>query len=100
MSLSMDLKIRGQYGYAPLVLNGAPTASSSGGSTFSEVFSAAYQSVGATDYESCFQAASEAYQVPVNLLKAATSPRRWRLTTPVPARWTNAAVCRPTPRLM
>lgn len=70
MSLSMDLKIRGQYGYAPLVLNGAPTASSGGGSTFSEVFSAAYQSVGATDYESCFQAASEAYQVPVNLLKA------------------------------
>ena len=70
MSLSMDLKIRGQYGYAPLVLNGAPTASSGGGSAFSEVFSAAYQSVGATDYESCFQAASEAYQVPVNLLKA------------------------------
>ena len=30
MSLSMDLKIRGQYCYAPLVLNGAPTASSGG----------------------------------------------------------------------
>lgn len=69
MSLSIDLKIRGQYGSTPLVVSGAPSAPS-GGASFSEVFSAAYQSVGATDYESCFQAASEAYQVPVNLLKA------------------------------
>lgn len=69
MSLSMDLKIRGQYGSTPL--NSGSTASVfSGGSSFAEVFSAASQVSGPSNYEDCFQAASEAYQVPVNLLKA------------------------------
>lgn len=69
MALSTDLKIRGQYGSAPLIPNGAPAAPN-GGSSFSEVLSAACQVSGRTDYEAYFQAASDTYQVPVNLLKA------------------------------
>ena len=46
------------------------SAAASSGSSFSQVFSAACQSVGVTDYESCFQAAADTYQVPVNLIKA------------------------------
>lgn len=68
MALSTDLKIRGQYGSAPLTFSGAPDLPS--GSSFAKVFSAVCQVSGRTDYEAYFQAASDTYQVPVNLLKA------------------------------
>ena len=68
MALSMDLKIYEQTGSSRFIP--ATSAAASSGSSFSQVFSAACQSVGVTDYESCFQAAADTYQVPVNLLKA------------------------------
>lgn len=68
MALSMDLKIYEQTGSSRFIP--ATSAVASSGSSFSQVFSAACQSVGVTDYESCFQAAADTYQVPVNLLKA------------------------------
>lgn len=68
MSLSMDLKIRGQYGRTPVIPGGGSPASGDG--SFSQVLSAALQSGGAVNYETCFQAAAETYQVPVGLLKA------------------------------
>jgi len=68
MALSMDLKIYEQTGSSRFIP--ATSAAASSGNSFSQVFSAACQSVGVTDYESCFQAAADTYQVPVNLLKA------------------------------
>lgn len=68
MALSMDLKIHGQLGSARIVPG--VTSSASGGGSFSQAFSAAIQAVGGSDYESCFQAAADVYQVPVDLLKA------------------------------
>lgn len=64
----MDLKIRGQYG-APAIAPGGTSAVSQGGQSFSQVFAAAYQG-GETGYDGYFQAASEAYGVPADLLKA------------------------------
>lgn len=71
MDLFLDLKIRGQSGLnrAALQQAGASAVSSKDGS-FSQSLAAAYQAAGGENYESYFQAASEAYQVPVNLLKA------------------------------
>lgn len=68
MSLLMDLKIRGQYGLPALGSGGVSPAQKSGQS-FAQVFAAAYQG-GETGYDDYFQAASEAYGVPVELLKA------------------------------
>lgn len=68
MALSMDLKIYEQTGPSRFIP--ATSAAASSGSSFSQVFSSVCQAVGVTDYESCFQAAADTYQVPVNLLKA------------------------------
>lgn len=68
MALSMDLKIYEQMGSSRTIPGGSAAVPSGGG--FSQAFSAACQAVGVTDYESCFQAAADTYQVPVNLLKA------------------------------
>lgn len=68
MALSMDLKIYEQIGSARMIPGGGAAASSGG--SFSQVLSAAVQAAGGTDYEGCFQAAADVYQVPVNLLKA------------------------------
>lgn len=67
MALLMDLKIRGQSGAAAIAPKTA--AVSARGQSFSQVLAAAYQG-GETGYDDCFQAASEAYGVPVGLLKA------------------------------
>lgn len=68
MFLSTDLKIREQYRPAATVPNSVSVLS--GGSNFSQVFSAACQTVGGTNFEEYFQLAADAYQVPVNLIKA------------------------------
>lgn len=68
MSLSMDLRIYEQLGSTRIVPGG--TSAASGGGSFSQVLSTAIQALDSTDYESCFQAAADAYQVPVDLLKA------------------------------
>ena len=68
MFLSTDLKIREQYRSAATVPNSVSVLS--GGSSFSQVFSAACQAVGGTNYEEYFQLAADTYQVPVNLIKA------------------------------
>ena len=68
MSLSIDLKIlelQGAGGTAP-----RGTAASSGDVSFAQVLAGVSQSGGGNDFEAYFQAASEAYGVPVNLLKA------------------------------
>ncbi|USF25660.1 Membrane-bound lytic murein transglycosylase F [Firmicutes bacterium ASF500] len=68
MSLSFDLKIlelQGAGGTAP-----RRTAGSSGDMSFAQVLAGVSQSGGGNDFETYFQAASEAYGVPVNLLKA------------------------------
>lgn len=70
MDLFMDLKIREQAGAKAVAPQSTRTAVPSGSSNFSQVLAAAYQAGGGENYESYFQAASEAYQVPVNLLKA------------------------------
>lgn len=67
MSLSMDLKIYEQIGSARFI-PGSGSSVSGGG--FSQVLSAAVRAMDSTDYESCFQAAADAYQLPVDLLKA------------------------------
>lgn len=67
MDLSTDLKIREQYGLGAAVSGGTPAPS--GGSGFSQVFSAALQASGGTNYENYFQLAADTYQVPVNLIK-------------------------------
>ena len=66
MALSTDLKIWGQY--RPNA-SGSVSAVSSGGQ-FSQVFSAAYQTSGGTNYERYFQTAADTYQIPVGLLRA------------------------------
>lgn len=68
MFLSTDLKIREQYSPVDTVPNN--TFVSSGKSSFSQVFSAAYKAGGGADYEKYFQLAADTYQVPVNLIKA------------------------------
>lgn len=65
MDLSTDLKIRGQYGAAAAVSG----LTQSGGSGFSQVFSAALRAGGETNYEAYFQLAADTYQVPVDLIK-------------------------------
>lgn len=70
MDLFMDLKIREQAGAKAVAPQSTRTAVPSGSSNFSQVLTAAYQAGGGENYENYFQAASEAYQVPVNLLKA------------------------------
>lgn len=69
MSLTVDLKVHEQYSPATTVSNN--TFVPSGGS-FSEVFSAACQVSGGTNYEKYFQLAADTYQIPVNLIKALT----------------------------
>lgn len=68
MFLSTDLKIREQHSPVAAVPNN--TFVFSGDSSFSQVFSAACQAGGGTNYEEYFQLAADTYQVPVNLIKA------------------------------
>lgn len=68
MSLSTDLKISERYSSGSAA-SGSTSVSSSDGS-FSQVFSEACQASGETKYEKYFQAAADAYDVPVNLIKA------------------------------
>lgn len=66
MSLSTDLRIREQYSSAAFI----PVSSTPSSGSFSQIFSAAYQTAGRTDYENYFQMAADTYQIPMNLLKA------------------------------
>ena len=68
MSLSIDLKILELQGAGGTVSR--RTAGSSGDMSFAQVLAGVSQSGGGNDFEAYFQAASEAYGVPVNLLKA------------------------------
>lgn len=71
MSLFMDLKVREQSGAKAVVPQSSrSTVTAANSSSFSQVLAATYQAGGGENYENYFQAASEAYQVPVNLLKA------------------------------
>lgn len=68
MFLSTDLKIREQY--SPAAAVSSSTLALSGGGSFSQVFSAAYEAGGGTNYEKYFQLAADTYQIPINLIKA------------------------------
>lgn len=67
MPLSTDLKIYGQYGAAAAF---SSSGSAPSGDSFSQVYSAVRQASGKTNYEAYFQRAADAYDVPVDLLKA------------------------------
>lgn len=68
MSLSFDLKILGLQDAGVTAPRG--TVASSGDVSFAQVLAGAGRAGGGNDFEAYFQAASEAYGVPVNLLKA------------------------------
>lgn len=68
MELMMDIKVRESHPQNS-ASGGARAASSSSGSSFSDVLAMTYTG-GATNYDAYFDAAAETYGVPVGLLKA------------------------------
>ena len=66
MKIGMDLRVL-ETGQATSVVSTSRTADT--GPSFAQVLASTFAG-GDTGYDSCFEAAAEAYQVPVNLLKA------------------------------